>query len=179
MNFLETGIAGVYLIEPERREDMRGYFARTWCADEFARHGLATEFTQCSTSFNRKSGTLRGLHFQAPPDQEIKLIRCTRGRVFDVAVDLRPHSPTRGRWISSELTAENGRMIYIPQGLAHGFQTLEDASELFYQITPAQHAHAARGVRWDDSRLAIDWPLAVAVISERDRANPTYQELRI
>ncbi len=176
MIFRDTELAGVFVIEPERSEDGRGFFARTWCRDEFARHGLATEFAQCSTSFNRKRGTLRGIHFQAAPHAETKLIRCTRGRVFDVAVDLRARSPTRGRWAAAELSAENGRMIYIPEGVAHGFQTLEDSTELFYQITLAHHAESVRGVRWDDPDLAIQWPMAAAVMSRRDRANPLFPD---
>lgn len=178
MIFRQTELAGVVVIEPERHEDVRGYFARTWCADEFAAHGLVSDFAQCSTSFNRRRGTVRGLHLQIAPHQETKLIRCTRGRAFDVAVDLRPGSPTRGRWTAAELSAENGRSIYIPEGVAHGFQTLEDATELSYQITPTQCAEAARGVRWDDPQLAIDWPIAVTVISDRDRMSPEFLELQ-
>lgn len=176
MIFRDTALAGVFVIEPERSQDERGYFARTWCRDEFARHGLAAEFAQCSTSFNRRRGTVRGLHLQAAPHAESKLIRCTRGRVFDVAVDLRGGSPTRGQWTAAELSAENGHMIHIPEGVAHGFQTLEDSTELFYQITLAHHAEAMQGVRWDDPDLAIQWPLAATVISERDRANPMLLE---
>ncbi len=178
MKFRPTEIVGVVVIEPERRDDERGHFARTWCADEFTKHGLAAEFAQCSTSFNRKRGTVRGLHLQIPPYEEVKLIRCTRGHVFDVAVDLRPGSATRGRWVAAELSAENGHSIYIPEGVAHGFQTLEDATELFYQIAPAQCAEAARGLRWDDPQLAIDWPIAMTVISDRDRGNSPYNEMQ-
>ena len=176
MIFRETELAGAYVIEPERNADARGYFARTWCRGEFAEHGLAADFIQCATSFNHRCGTVRGLHFQAAPHEETKLIRCTRGRVFDVAVDLRPGSQTMGKWTAAELSAENGRLMYLPEGLAHGFQTLEDGSEVFYQITPAHRPEATRGVRWDDPGLAIDWPLAVTAISERDRVNPAFHE---
>jgi len=172
MIFRRTGIDGVVIVDQERREDSRGWFSRTFCMEEFAEFGLAIEFPQCSTSYNERRGTLRGLHYQAAPCGEAKLIRCTRGRVFDVAVDLRPASPTRGRWTAAELSAENGRMIYIPEGCAHGFQTLEDASELFYQISvPHSPAHS-RGVRWDDPAIGIDWPLATPILNERDRALP-------
>ena len=144
--------------------------ARTFCREEFQARGLACEFVQCSTSFNRHRGTLRGLHFQDAPYAETKLVRCTRGRVFDVAVDLRAGSTTRGRWSATELSAETGRMVYIPAGFAHGFQTLEDDTELFYQISVPYRPEAARCIAWDDPSLAIAWPLADPVLSARDRA---------
>ena len=178
MIFGHTSLDGLFAIEAEKRIDDRGYFARTWCLDEFYAHGLELGFTQCSTSFNRRRGTLRGLHYQAAPHAEAKLVRCTTGRLFDVAVDLRPDSPTRGRWHAEELSADNCCMLYIPAGFAHGFQTLEDETELFYQISEPYHAEAARGVRWDDPDLAIAWPLADPILSPRDRALPPLAELQ-
>jgi dTDP-4-dehydrorhamnose 3,5-epimerase len=178
MIFRETDIEGVFIIDLEKIEDERGYFARAWCWDEFFEAGIETTFVQCNVSYNRFRGTLRGLHFQLPPSAEGKLIRCTRGSLFDVAVDLRAGSPTRGKWTSVELSAANGRMIYIPEGLAHGFETLEDNTEIFYQMTARYDAKAARGVRWDDPMLAIRWPIPrPAVLSPRDKTLPAFAEL--
>ena len=177
MIFREATLDGVIVIEPDRIADGRGHFARTWCRAVFAEHGIAAEFVQCNTSFNARRGTLRGLHHQAAPDAEDKLIRCTRGRVFDVALDVRSGSETRGRWCATELSAENGRSVFIPAGFAHGFQTLEDASELFYQMSAAFAPEAARGIRWDDPEIAIDWPLPNPIVSKRDRAHPPLFEL--
>lgn len=179
MIFHRTDIEGVWIIEPERAEDGRGWFARTFCAEEFAARGLVTAFAQCSVSFNARRGTLRGLHWQAPPVAEAKLIRCTRGRVFDVAVDLRPHSATFGRWTAAEIGAVDGRMIYIPEGCAHGFQTIEDASEIFYQISVPYRPTLARGIRWDDPEIGIPWPIAAPVLSARDRALPCLNDLGV
>ncbi len=173
MIFHGTGIEGLILIEPERMDDERGYFARTFCEQVFAARGLNTRWVQCSTSFNRRRGTVRGLHYQAPPESEIKLIRCTRGAVYDVIADLRPCSPHFGRTYAVEMSADNGLMLYVPAGCAHGFQTLVDDSELFYQISAFYQPEKARGVRWDDPRLAIPWPLEVTAISARDRALPS------
>ena len=173
MIFHETGLAGAHLIEIERLEDERGHFARTWSADEFALHGLSPRLAQCSVSWNRKAGTLRGLHYQRPPHAESKLVRVTRGRIFDVVVDLRPASPTRHRWFAAELDARGGLMMYVPEGFAHGFQTLEDDTEVSYQISVPYKPESAAGLRWDDPALAIDWPAAdERVISARDRALP-------
>lgn len=172
MIFKPTEIAGVLVIEPEPHADGRGHFARTFCTEEFAGRGLPTAFAQCSTSYNRRRGTLRGLHFQAAPFAEAKLIRCTRGRVFDVAVDLRPGSTTYRRWTAVELDAEGGRQVFIPEGCAHGFQTLADDSELFYQITAPYRPEAVRGLRWDDPALAIAWPAIPPILSDRDAALP-------
>jgi dTDP-4-dehydrorhamnose 3,5-epimerase len=158
--FRETPVAGSYIVELERSEDERGFFARTFSVDEFAAHGLETRVDQCSTSFNAKRGTLRGLHYQAAPHGEAKLVRCTRGTIHDVAVDLRPDSPTYLRWVGAELSAENGRALFVPEGCAHGFQTLEDASEVLYQIAGPYVPEAARGVRWDDPAFGIEWPPA-------------------
>jgi dTDP-4-dehydrorhamnose 3,5-epimerase len=177
MIFRETDIEGVFVIDLEKIEDERGFFARAWCWDEFFEAGIETTFVQCNVSYNRHRGTLRGLHFQLPPSAEGKLIRCTRGRLFDVAVDLRAGSPTRGKWTSVELSAETGRMIYIPEGLAHGFETLEDHTEIFYQMTAKYDTKAARGIRWDDPALAISWPIPrPAVLSARDKALPLLAE---
>ncbi len=177
MIFRDTALPGVILIEPERVEDERGHFARTWCREVFEKRGLAAEFTQCNTSFNRRRGTLRGLHYQLAPHAESKLIRCTRGRVFDVAVDVRADSATRGKWCAAELSADDGRMMFIPGGFAHGFETLEDASEVFYQMSAAYAPEMARGVRWDDPGLAIDWPVADPIVSERDGTHPFLLQL--
>jgi dTDP-4-dehydrorhamnose 3,5-epimerase len=170
--FRETPLAGVWVVELERIEDERGFFARTYAADEFRSHGLDPTVGQCSVSFNRARGTLRGLHFNADPYGECKLIRCTRGGMFDVAVDVRPGSETYKRWFGLELTPDNGLMIYLPEGIAHGFQTLEDATEVAYQISRSYEPTHARGVRFDDPAFGIAWPLPVSVIAQRDREYP-------
>lgn len=173
MIFRGTGLAGAYLIEPEPQRDERGLFARTWSLEAFAERGLATSFSQCATSFNLAPGTLRGLHYQAQPLPEAKLVRCTRGRIFDAIVDLRPGSPTMYSWFGAELGADDRRMMYIPEGFAHGFQTLEPHSEVFYQITAPYRPELQRGIRWNDPNLAIRWPAArERIISARDRALP-------
>jgi dTDP-4-dehydrorhamnose 3,5-epimerase len=172
--FTETTLKGAFLIEAERREDERGFFARTWCQREFDSHGLEKHWVQCSISFNRKKGTLRGMHYQAPPYEEAKLIRCTRGAIFDVIVDLRPHSPSFKHWVGLELTADNRRMLYIPEGFAHGFQTLADETEIFYQMSQFYAPEYASGVRWDDPALHIAWPTDERTISERDRSYPDF-----
>jgi dTDP-4-dehydrorhamnose 3,5-epimerase len=173
MRFTELDIGGVYLIDLEPHMDQRGFFARTFCVREFAQQGLITAIAQCNTSFNARRGTLRGLHYQSAPHEEAKVVRCTSGSVFDVVVDLRPDSLTRGKWVSAELSGTNRRMLYIPPGVAHGFQTIEDNTEVFYQISTDYVSSAARGIRWDDPLLAIDWPLREErIISERDAAFP-------
>jgi len=170
MIFTPTKIAGVWIVEPERREDERGWFTRTWCAEEFRRHGLNVQLSQCSASFNRRRGTLRGMHWQAAPHGETKLVRCVRGAMFDVALDVRPDSATFKQWVSVELTPENGRALYIPECCAHGFQTLADDTEVFYQIAGAYHPASGRGARWDDPAFGIAWPLtAIASLSVRDQ----------
>lgn len=161
MIFQETALAGVWLLEIEPRSDARGCFARTVCREEFAKFGLDAGFVQQSISWNPRVGTLRGLHYQAVPHQEDKLVRVTRGAIFDVIVDLRPASPTRGRWFATELTADNRRQLYIPKGFAHGFQTTALDTEVLYEMTVPFHPDAPRGIRWDDPDLAIDWPLPV------------------
>jgi len=177
MLFTETTLAGAYVIAPERQADERGFFARTFCADAFAERGLATDFPQCNISFNAERGTLRGMHYQEPPHAEAKLVRCTMGAIHDVIVDLRPDSPTFTQWVAAELSAENRRMLYIPEGLAHGFLTLTDSSEVFYQISRRYDRASARGVRYDDPAFGIDWPGPIKVISERDRNWPGLEGL--
>jgi dTDP-4-dehydrorhamnose 3,5-epimerase len=174
MIFTETPFAGAYLIDLEQHADDRGFFGRTFCAREFAQHGLNPKLVQCSISYNRRQGTLRGMHYQAPPHAEAKLVRCTAGAIYDVIVDLRPESRTRHKWFGVELTADNRRSLYIPEGLAHGFLTLADETEVFYQMSELYVADCARGVRWDDPVFSIDWPASVSVISERDRNYPDY-----
>jgi dTDP-4-dehydrorhamnose 3,5-epimerase len=179
VRFLPTSLAGVVLIEPERHHDERGFFARSWCAEEMAAQGLEGELAQCSVSFNYRRGTLRGLHYQAPPFAEVKLVRCTRGAVYDVAVDLRPDSPTFRGWVGVELTEDDGRALYIPRGFAHGFYALADASEVAYQISAPYRPEAARGVRWNDPFHAARWPGPVAVIAPRDRDYPDLDASRL
>jgi dTDP-4-dehydrorhamnose 3,5-epimerase len=172
MTFLETPIGGAWLLEPEPHPDERGLFTRLWCRDELARHGLSADFVQCNASFNPRKGTLRGLHFQAEPHAENKLVSCVRGSVFDVVVDLRVESTTFGRWFGTELTAENRRLMYVPTGCAHGYLTLQDECEVMYPVTETYHPASAGGVRWDDPRLAIAWPIEPAVMSPKDRSWP-------
>lgn len=176
MRFVPTKLEGAYVVEPERHEDERGFFARTWSAEELAEHGLVAELSQCSISRNTHAGTLRGMHFQAAPHAEAKLVRCTAGAVFDVIVDLRPGSPTHAEWIGVELAAETGTALYIPKGFAHGFQTLVGGAEVFYMISDPYVPDAASGVRWDDPAFGIAWPPAESrVINERDRSWPDYR----
>jgi dTDP-4-dehydrorhamnose 3,5-epimerase len=172
MRITETRLGGAYVIELERHEDERGYFARTFCRAEFERAGLTSPVEQCSTSFNRRRGTLRGLHFQLAPAAEHKLVRCTRGRIYDVIVDIRDGSPTLYEWLAVELSEHDGRALYVPAGFAHGFQTLADGTEVFYQISEPYQPDLARGLRWDDPRLAIRWPIPTPILSERDRSYP-------
>jgi dTDP-4-dehydrorhamnose 3,5-epimerase len=168
MIFTATAIEGVWLIDLERHEDARGSFARSFCADAFGAHGLPKTFVQCSISCNTRRGTIRGLHWQAEPFPEGKLVRCTNGTIFDVAVDLRAHSPTQNRWVGMELSRANGRSLYIPPGCAHGFQTLTDDAEIFYQMTETYRPDLARAARWNDPAFGIAWPLPEPVLSERD-----------
>jgi dTDP-4-dehydrorhamnose 3,5-epimerase len=175
MIFKDTGINGVWVIEPERLEDERGFFARTWDPDEFAERGLNPELAQCSISFNSVRGTLRGLHYQAAPHEEAKLVRCTAGSIFDVAVDLRPGSSMFRDWFGVELSAENRLALYVPEGCAHGFLTLADDSEVHYHISQAYVPEAGRGVRWNDPAFAIRWPGEVVVINERDGSYPDFR----
>lgn len=172
MIFKEAKLRGAYIIEPELIEDERGFFTRTWGQEDFAAHGLNSKIVQCNSSLNKQTGTLRGMHYQVSPHEEAKLVRCTAGAIFDVIIDLRPNSPTSGQWLGIELTCSNRLMVYVPEGFAHGFQTLEDNSEVFYQVSEYYHQESARGVRWHDPAFGIDWPLAVSVISDRDRSHP-------
>lgn len=175
MIFKETSIAGAHLIEPEQIRDGRGYFTRTWCQYEFESRGLNAALVQCSTSFNALAGTLRGIHFQAPPHMEAKLVRCTRGALFDVIVDMRKDSASYGDWAGFELTADNGHMVYMPEGVAHGFQTLAPETEIFYQISTHYAPDYAAGIRWDDPDLGVEWPVAgKRIISERDAGLPYF-----
>jgi dTDP-4-dehydrorhamnose 3,5-epimerase len=172
MIFHKTKLAGAYLIELERHVDERGFFARSWCQREFAQRGLESALVQCNISYNQRRGTLRGMHYQVPPFAETKLIRCTRGAIYDVILDLRPDSATFLAWIGAELSATNGWMLYVPPGFAHGFVTLTDESELFYQMSDFYAPEYARGVRWDDPLFAIEWPEPVTVISAKDQQVP-------
>lgn len=174
MIFHKTIVEGVFEIEVEANADDRGLFARTWCSEEFARQGLKPELVQCSVSFNHKRGTLRGLHYQAQPHAETKLVRCTSGAIYDVAVDLRPGSTTYKKWFGVELSAANRKSLYIPEGCAHGFLTLEDNCEIFYQMSEFYHPDLSRGLRWNDPAFAVYWPSDVEVISERDRTYPDF-----
>lgn len=169
MKFIETELKGAFIVEPDFLEDERGFFARTWCRKEFEQHGLNPNLVQCNISFNRNKGTLRGLHYQASPFEEAKIVRCTMGSIYDVIIDLRPHSKTFMCWISAELSAKNRRMIYIPEGFAHGFQTLENDAEVFYQMSEFYSQEHARGVRWNDPQFNIEWPDVTRVISDKDK----------
>lgn len=172
MRFTALDLAGAFRIELTPASDERGFFARSWSAQEFETHGLNGKLIQCSISFNRFRGTIRGLHYQVTPHEEAKLIRCTRGAVFDVIVDMRTGSPTFRHWRAVELSAMNRISIYAPEGFAHGFQTLEDDTEVFYQISAVYAPSAACGVRWNDPSLGINWPIANPTMSERDRSLP-------
>ncbi len=178
MIFTPTSLPGAWLIDIAPNHDERGFFARTVCSEEFRQHGLNSDFLQQSIAWNPRRGTLRGLHYQAAPYGEDKLVRVTRGAVFDVILDLRRDSPQFGKWFSVELSAANRRQLYIPKGVAHGYQTLEDNTEIFYQMTTAYVAESARGILWDDLQLAIPWPSCPArTISERDLILPRFAEL--
>jgi len=175
MLFLETRLKGAFIIEPERKEDERSFFARIFCVEEFTAQGLNANLVQCSISFNRQRGTLRGMHFQAAPHAETRLVRCTMGAVYDVLLDLRPESPTFKQWIGAELTSQNRRMTYVPKGFAHGFITLADDCEVFYQMSEFYHPESAGGVRWDDPAFSIEWPFRPAVISPKDSSYALFE----
>lgn len=177
MIFRETKLKGAFIIELKRLEDERGFFARTFCQEEFRAHGLNPRVVQCNISFNKQKGTLRGMHYQIAPYEEAKLVRCTRGAIYDVIIDLRPESPTFKQWVAAELTAENRRMLYVPEGFAHGFQTLEDNTEVFYMMSEFYHPECAKGVRWDDPAFGIKWPITSNVtISVKDRNYPDFEQ---
>jgi dTDP-4-dehydrorhamnose 3,5-epimerase len=174
MFFAETALRGAFVIGLDRKADLRGYFARTFCVHEFEAHGLNPRVVQCNVSFNQRKGTLRGMHWQAPPSAEAKLVRAVRGAILDVIVDLRADSPTYLRHVAVELTADNGQALYIPEGFAHGFQTLADETEVFYQMSEFYAPEQARGARWNDPAFGIAWPLPDPIMNERDLTWPDY-----
>lgn len=174
MIFHEAGLKGAYVIDLQRLEDERGFFARSWCQREFAEHGLNPRVVQCNLSFNAAKGTLRGMHYQAKPWEEAKLIRCTKGAIHDVIVDIRPDSPTFRRYFAVQLTADNRRLLYVPEGFAHGFLTLEKDTEVFYQMSEFYAPEHARGFRWNDPAFGIEWPEAVNILSPRDGSYPDF-----
>lgn len=176
MRFAETKIDGVWIIDPERREDDRGYFFRAWCSRELAEHGIEFLPVQANMGFSVRKGTLRGMHFQAEPAPEAKLVRCTRGSMFDVALDLRSGSSTYGKWVGAELTAENGRMLFLPAGCGHGYQTLEDRTEMHYMTSQIYTPATAFGARFDDPAFGIQWPLDPVAVSQQDRNWPLIEQ---
>lgn len=173
MNFVETSLPGAFVVDIERMEDVRGFFARTFCEREFERHGIEPRFVQCNVSFNRIQGTVRGLHYQKAPHEEAKLVRCTTGAIWDVIVDIRRSSVTYAQWYAVELSAENRRALYIPPGFAHGFQTLTDGAEVYYQMSAPYESGAKAGISVIDPSLAIDWPLPISMLSTEDAQLPT------
>ncbi len=174
MKFVETGLPGAYVIDLEKRGDDRGFFARAFCVREFATHGLATQFVQANNSLSGVKGTIRGMHYQLSPHAETKLIRCIQGAFWDVILDLRPESPTFGRWFGEELSATNRRMMYVPKGFAHGFITLTEHAEAFYLVDEFYAPERERGVRWNDPLFKIEWPAFPALISEKDSNHPDF-----
>ena len=176
MIFSETKLKGAFIIELEKHEDERGFFARSWCANEFADHGLNSNTVQCNISFNKKKGTLRGMHYQAAPHAEAKLVRCTGGALYDVIIDLRPGSPTYKQHVAAVLTAENYKILYVPEGFAHGFQTLADNTEIFYQMSEFYSPRHARGVRYNDPSFGIEWRIGNPIMTDRDRNYPDFAE---
>jgi len=179
MIFRETGLPGSFVIEPECLQDERGFFARVWCSEEFDKHGLAKEMVQASVSFNKKKGTLRGMHYSVPPARETKLVRCTLGAITDVIIDLRPKSDTFLKHIMVNLSADNLKALYIPPGFAHGFQTLKDNSEVFYMMNDSYKPDCGRGVRWDDPAFGIKWPEDERTIIERDNNYPDFDATNV
>jgi dTDP-4-dehydrorhamnose 3,5-epimerase len=177
--FNATTLQDAFLLDIERREDERGYFARVMCGNEFKAHGLISDYVQTNHSYNRRRGTLRGMHFQNPPHAEAKLVRCVQGGIFDVIVDLRPASPTYLRWEGFELTAANGRILYVPEGFGHGFITLADETHVTYQVSYPYTPGAEGGLRYDDPAIGIAWPEPVAVISDKDAAWPPFEPAKV
>lgn len=169
MIFKETRLKGAYIIELEPLADERGFFARSFCQDEFDKHGLNTRIVQCNISYNKKRGTLRGMHYQVAPHEEAKLVTCVKGAIYDVIIDLRPNSPTYTQWLNVELSSRNYNMLYIPIGMAHGFQTLEDDTLVHYQMSEFYHPECARGVRWNDPAFGVEWPLRNPFLSKKDK----------
>jgi len=176
MKFTELRLAGAFLIELQPHADERGFFARTFCEDEFARHGLVTRFPQNNLSRNTRAGTLRGMHYAVAPSEETKVVRCAAGAIHDVIIDLRAGSPTQGQWVSAELTEQNGQALYVPSGFAHGFLTLADDTDVVYQMGDVFRPETARGLRWNDPLFAVVWPREPAVISARDASYPDFQQ---
>lgn len=175
MIFTETKLAGAYLIQPELKTDERGFFARVWCQQEFQAQELESNLVQCNISYNKIKGTLRGMHYQITPYQEVKLVRCTQGAIYDIIIDLRPDSPTFKQWLGIELTASNRYLLYIPKGFAHGFQTLTDDTEVFYQMSQFYQPEAARGIRWNDPSFDLSWLVPITIISEKDKHYPDFK----
>ncbi len=169
MKFIETALQGSYVIEIEPNEDERGFFARTFCANEFKKNGIGFSCTQCNISFNKKKGTLRGMHYQAAPFEEAKIVSCIHGAIYDVIVDIRPDSPSYKKWYAKELSAQNHIMLFLPKGFAHGFQTLTDNAEVHYMMSEVYHPECARGIRWDEMELKIPWPIKDKIISNKDQ----------
>lgn len=175
MNFIDTAVKDAFIIDIEKKTDDRGFFARTWCKKEFEERGLKVDIVQSNLSFNKRKGTLRGLHYQLSPYAETKLVRCTKGAIYDVIIDLRSHSPTFRHWIGVELTEDNYRMLYVPEGFAHGYQTLQDNSEVVYHVSQCYVPNAEHGIRWDDPSFEIDWPITEErTISSKDQMWPNY-----
>ncbi len=175
MKFMQTKLKGAFIITPDRIEDDRGFFARTFCRQEFEEHGLNPNLVQCNISFNQKKGTVRGMHYQTAPHAEVKLVRCTAGAIYDVIIDLRPESPTFIKWFAAELSEKNHQMLYVPEGFAHGYQTLEPYTEVFYQVSAFYHPASERGTRWNDPAFGIEWPLPACVISNKDASHPDWE----
>ncbi len=174
MIFTETKLKGSFILEIKKLEDERGFFGRSWCANEMNAHGLKSDIKQVNTSFSLKKGTIRGMHYQNDPFQETKLVRCTKGSIYDVIIDLRKNSPTYKHWIGVELTQDNFKMLYVPEDFAHGFITLEDKCEVSYLVTQFYTPGAESGIRWDDPKFAIEWPISPAVVSAKDKSHPNY-----
>ena len=174
MIFSETRLAGSFIIELEKIKDERGFFARTWDKIKFSEMNLDSEFVQSSISLNKKKGTIRGMHYQTKPYQESKIVRCTKGKIFDVIIDLRPNSTTFKKWVSVELSEDNYKMMYIPKGFAHGYQTLDDYSEILYEISEYYKPECSKGIRWNDKEFNIQWPLKEIIISEKDKTFEDY-----
>ncbi len=174
MIFTELELKGAFLVEVKKIEDERGFFGRAWCANEFKQHGLNPAFVQLNTSFSHKKGTIRGMHYQVDPYQEVKFIRCTRGRIYDVIIDLRPDSPTFMKWVGNELSADNYRMVYVPENFAHGFVTMENNSEVYYPVSQFYTPGAERGLRWNDLAFDIKWPVEISVVSDKDQIHKDF-----
>jgi dTDP-4-dehydrorhamnose 3,5-epimerase len=174
MRFIETILKGAFIIIPDLIEDERGFFARAFCRREFEENALNPDLMQCNISFNESKGMLRGMHYQSGPQAEVKLVRCTAGAIYDVIIDLRPESPTFKQWLSTELTGNNHHLLYVPEGFAHGYQTMTPETEVFYQVSAFYHPASERGIRWDDPAFGVEWPLPITVISKKDASHPNW-----